>query len=460
MLVSAVAYTSDRYSVRSLGMGRTGVTITRGIDALGINPANLGIQDQGHVNIALSPFNARIGTELFSYDIYKKYFTGVDTGGPRRAPYYLTEEDKQTIRDQLPENGRTFINVDAMYAGVSVNVGSIGGIAFGILDHVGCDIALSRDFFDLFYLDGFPSNSTYTFDGTAFNAWWYREYNISYGRKVPSPFSFIQNLYAGAAIKFVRGYGIFETVENKSSLTNATYLSVDDINTLQANFKYHVRRAGTDFFHKTESDSDDVKFTPFPEPVGKGVGFDIGISAELLNGLFVGVSIVDIGNITWDKNVVETKRDGTLSIQGFKKDLGDTVRNTTKGVNSEGEAFSTSLPTVLRIGASVRSNQIPFLHFIPGNMLLAFEYAQGFNNVLGNTTKPRFSLGMEYRIVPVLPIRTGLIVGGGDNVRWSFGTGLDFRYVALELSTDNFTMLLAPNSMNVVSVSAGVKIRI
>ncbi|MCX7984455.1 MAG: DUF5723 family protein [Bacteroidetes bacterium] len=460
VLIFSDANTSDRYNVRSLGMGRTVVASTRGIEALSVNPANLGIPDGKRVTISLAPVNVRVGTELFPYDVYQKYFTGVDTGGPKRAPYYLTDHDKQTIRDQLPENGATFIDVESMYAGISAYFENYGGVGFGIIDHAGCRITLSRDFFDLFYLNGLPSNSTYTFDGTSFSAWWYREYNLSYGRKIPIVLPFIKNIYTGAGIKFVRGYGIFQTVENRSSLTNSVYLSPDDINTLRADFNYRVRRAGTDFFRKTKSDSDDVRFSLFPDPAGKGVGFDIGISAELLNGIILGISVVDIGKITWERNIVETKRQGILTIQGFEKDLGDTVRNTIKGENTEGEAFSTALPTVLRIGATLHSDQVPFLHGIPGKMLFAIEYAQGFNNVLGNTTKPRFSFGVEYKIIPFMPIRTGVLIGGGDDVRWSFGSAFDFNYIALEFATDNFAMVFSPNSFNVISVSAGIKVRI
>lgn len=458
--VASAALSSDRYSIRSLGMGRTGVTATRGIDAISINPANLGMGTVGIVNINLLPLNARVGTELFTYDIYQKYFTGVDTGGEKRARYVLTDEDKRIIREQLPENGRTSAAVEILSLGFSLDLGAIGGFAFGVVDHVGWDFTLSRDFFDLFYLEGLPSNTTYDFSGTSFNAWWYREYNFSYGREIPLPVPFVKHLYGGIAYKAIHGYGIFETIENNSFLSNNTALSDDEVNTIQTRFQFTTRRAGIDFFQKTKSDSDKVKFKPFPEPIGKGSGFDIGVTAELMNGVLVGMSVVDIGKISWDKNIVEARSDSRVLIQGYKKDLGDTVKNAANGEEVDGRPFSTSLPTVLRIGASVESAKLPFLSFLPGRMLLAFEYAQGLNESMGNTTKPRFSLGMEYKIIPFVPLRTGIILGGGDNVRWAFGTGLDFRGLAIDLSTDNFAMIFTPNSFNVVSVGLGIKIRI
>jgi len=209
---------TDRTSLRSLGMGRTAVASSRGTDAIGINPANIAIPDIGHFNLSLVNTNFRISTELFTYDIYQKYFTGVDTGGTKRAPYALTEQDKNDIRSQLPDNGMTRINLESMLAGVSLETALLGGIGFGIIEHAGVSVAFSRDFFDMLYLEGLPSNASYVFDGTSFNAWWYREYNISYGRRLPVHIPFLKNLYAGASLKLIRGYGIFQTTKNTSSI--------------------------------------------------------------------------------------------------------------------------------------------------------------------------------------------------------------------------------------------------
>ncbi|HOV98673.1 MAG TPA: DUF5723 family protein [Bacteroidota bacterium] len=467
ILAVSVANSSDRNSIRSLGMGRVGVTTVRGIDAIGINPANFGMNGIGSFNLSLVPLNARVSTELINYDIYQKYCTGVDTGGEKRARYHLTEEDKNSIRDQLPDNGLTRVSADVMYAGLSLELGKLAGFGFGIIDHAGMDIALSRDFFDLLYLEGLPSNSTYSFSGSSADAYWYREYNFSYGMKIPAKIPFVKALYGGIGFKVVQGFGVYETVENNSYITNNTYLSEDQINTLYGRFYFKGRGAGIDLFKDIDIDDKDDdkdssknKFKPFPEPAGNGIGWDFGATAELANGITVGLSVVDIGKISWKKNLIETRGDGDVTIQGYEKHLEDTVKNRMKGQSYDGEPFSTSLPTVLRIGASINSKQVPFLAVIPGNMLLAIEYAQGLNESMGNTTKPRFSLGMEYRIIPCLPLRTGLVLGGGDALRWAFGTALDFRFFAIELATDNFGMIFTPKSFNAVSVSTGIKIRI
>ena len=460
LVVSLITTVSagDRISLRAIGMGRAAVAATRGTDAIGINPANIAIPDIGHFNLSLVNSSFRISTELFTYDIYQKYFTGVDTGGTKRAPKYLTQQDKDDIRSQLPDNPVTKIDVESMIAGVSFETAVLGGIGFAVIEHAGVNFAFSRDFFDMVYLQGLPSNAKYVFDGTSFNAWWYREYNVSYGRKLPVKISFLNDLYVGAAVKFIRGYGIFETSKNNSSIENKVALTDTGKNSVIGSFDFLARRAGVDFFN---NDSSKKSFTPMPaDPVGHGTGFDLGFSAELINGTRVGVSITDIGKITWDKNVMQTSGGGVITFSGYATEVQDSVKNVLKGKNGPGESFSTSLPTVLRIGAAVQSEKFPFLKFLPGHLLLAAEYAQGLNESLGNTKKARISLGMEYRIIPLLPLRSGFLFGGGDKLRWAFGFGLDLRYFSLDFATDNFGMYFSPKSFNVFSLSLGMKIRV
>jgi hypothetical protein len=93
-------------------------------------------------------------------------------------------------------------------------------------------------------------------------------------------------------------------------------------------------------------------------------------------------------------------------------------------------------------------------------MLLAIDYNQGLNESMGNSTKPRISAGMEYRIIPLIPLRTGISVGGNDRLRWAFGFGLDFLVVSWDLSTENFGMLFSPKSFNMFSVSTGLRVRL
>jgi len=81
--------------------------------------------------------------------------------------------------------------------------------------------------------------------------------------------------------------------------------------------------------------------------------------------------------------------------------------------------------------------------------LLSVEYAQGFNESLGNITNPVISLGTEYRIIPLLPLRTGIMLAEVIRYDGHSGLDLDFRFLTLDFASDNFGMMFSPKSFNV-----------
>ena len=454
-IVLHTALAGDLSNIRGVGMGRTINAASRGIDALGINPANIAIPDQGNFNLNLAPFGLRVSTELLDYGLYKEYFTGVDSVGKRWAKR-LEPADIDKILSQMPDLPKTRVAAEMMVGGVSFQNPIVGGIGFAFIEHAGAAITLSKDFFRMAAFGLEPAGSVYMFDGTAVSAWWYGEYNVSYGRKLPVDLKFLKDLYAGIGIKIIQGYGISQPISQKSSFGNYPDPANPAQYTLRGNIDFLTTHAGVDFMNKNS----DAPITPFPNPVGKGTGFDIGLSGELINGVRIAMSVTDIGKITWNKNVIESYGSGAITITGASNNLEDTLKSVFKGKTRPGEAFDTNLPTALRLGFVTEASEIPVLKFLPGKLILAFDYLQGFNESLGNTTKPRFSLGTEYRVFPVLPLRTGLAFGGGDKVRWAFGFGLDLHNFSLDFATDNFGMVFIPKSFQTVSFSFGMKIRV
>ena len=62
---------NDRVSPRIVSMGRTFVASSRGLDAIGLNPANLALDDRGNtVKFQFAPFGFSIGSELMNLKIY------------------------------------------------------------------------------------------------------------------------------------------------------------------------------------------------------------------------------------------------------------------------------------------------------------------------------------------------------------------------------------------------------
>jgi hypothetical protein len=454
-IVLQAAVAGDRSNIRGVGMGRTMNAASRGIDAIGINPANLAIPDKGIINFNLAPVGVRVSTELLDYGLYKEYFTGVDSVGKRWAKR-IDPADMNKILSQMPDLPKTRIETEVMLLGASFQDSLIGGIGFSMIIRGGGIVTLSKDFFRMAAFGLEPEGSVYVFDGTEAYAWWYGEYNLSYGRKLPVEISFLKDLYAGIGLKFIQGYGISKSIRQSSTFGNYP----DPVNpvqyTLVGNIDFLTTHAGVDFMN----DNSDEDFTPFPAPVGKGIGFDIGFSGQLVNGFRVALSVTDIGKITWNRNVIDSYNNRSVTFTGTSNNLEDTLDSMFKGKTRQGQEFSTSLPTALRLGFETNSSQIPVLNFLPDELTLTFDYLQGFNESLGNTTKPRFSLGTEYYVFPVLPLRTGLAFGGGDKARWAFGFGLDLYNFSLDFASDNFGIMFIPKTFQTVSFSMGMKVRI
>jgi len=426
MLAQAVTLNAgDRWNIRAMGMGRTSVVVARGTGAIGINPANLTLPGRGMFSLSLAPIGVRVSTELLSYDIYQEYFTGIPG----------------------TENG--------MYFGATITTSKLGGLGFAIIDHASGKLEVAKDF-TRFFLYGLDSaGSQYNFDGTSASASWWREVNFSYAYQIPFNSEWVHDLSVGLGVKILQGFGVFETEHYSASVANQRMAGNQYL--LNGQFDYKTRRAGADFFNPDKH----VDMSMFPEPAGKGVGFDLGVSGQIKPGLRVAASITDIGSVHWTKNLVKT--DGRYALvmdDPFKTENADSLEDAVRGKNQAGDEFSSTLPTTLRIGVAIESDESTLLSFLPGKMLLAFDYTQGLNSSMGNVTQPRFSLGMEYRVLSFLPLRTGFSIGGGEGFRWAGGFALDFHYVCLDIGTETFGMLFSKKIPQTVSIAAGLRVTI
>ena len=444
----------DRSNPRGMGMARTVNATVRQFDALGINPALLGVPTRGTVSIGLVKAGFGVGADFMSYDVYSDYFTGVVDGNGEVVPKYLTTEDKERILSGFPDDIGTVIgDGEGGLLGTSVYIEGLGGIGFSATDHFGGKAMIPADYarFVLYGLDSLGSR--YLLDGAGVGAWWWREYNLSFGMQIPLGKGSLRQMYAGIGLKLVHGFGVAETVHSHGLLANERtginqYVALVELD-------YRVRRSGTAFLGESGGD-----FETFPAPAGSGFGVDLGVAANL-DGVLATLSITDIGSIHWTENLFETSSSyAGIITDPFSEATKDSIEKAIEGQTAPGSAFSTSLPTRLRIGFSFLSDSVRALRGFPSGLLLAFDYTQGLTNSLNNTTTPRFSLGVEYRPIYFLPLRSGVSVGGGTGVRWAAGFGLDFHYASFDLGLENVLLLFDPSGYDMLSVGAGLTIRL
>ena len=106
----------------------------------------------------------------------------------------------------------------------------------------------------------------------------------------------------------------------------------------------------------------------------------------------------------------------------------------------EREAFSAQLPKILRLGCAYQE----------GNVLLTADYCQGLNKGAWIGTKPQFSFGTEWKGVPWLPLRMGVVMGGRIGFGTSFGFGIRPGGFVLDVGFLNRGFITPKNSKGLI----------
>ncbi|HEY9164821.1 MAG TPA: DUF5723 family protein [Candidatus Kryptonia bacterium] len=464
------AYSQQYSSARLISLGGLATAVSTDVDAIGTNPANLLSLSRGTVVVEFVPFNIAAGSDFLNVDLYNNYFTGTgqtDSSG-NKIGRFLTEADKQSILNAFPNGvGQVRTDVNVRILGVSVRTTNIG-IGFAVDEKVGAKIGLPNSL--LFPLDGNPPGSTISLNDLATETWWYRSYNVDYAMRLPDllivPKEIVRNFVAGIGLKYVTGFSYTSMQSANSSLHTDSSDYAFTVNLgmdgTRAGLLSNVISKGA----KSTAGDTTVNFNPLA-PAGTGFGFDLGMTATVYGFVNVGISLTDIGWLTWNKNVVRTTGDTSITFSGFSP-ANATIDGSTSNLDSLKGAFNdyfknrdvaagsytTSLPTKLNIGASVALDEL--FPVIPGQLLVAIDYHQGFNNYYNNSTTPELVLGTEWKPIGLFPLRTGIGLGGAYGFRWSLGFGINLPFWDIDLGVGTFNTIAAPNSAKYVSISLSI----
>ena len=457
-LVNTTLAGNDRVSPRIVGMGRTFTAVSRGLDAIGLNPANLALSDRDNtVTFQFAPFGFAVGSDFLNLKVYNDFFTGVDDadadGKKIRVGKRLTEQDKQDILALFPGSmATTQANVDFTEFGVSVQKGKVG-VALSVTERVAANLDLPEGYLKML-LNGFPiEGKTYSLNNTSMTASWLREYNVSGGYLLPFEFGIVKNISVGMGVKYIQGFGYFGTRKYNGVIeTSVNQNAPNQIDSI----KIHT---SLDFVHfRSAIPSDDIAAN-IMKPVGTGMGFDLGVSAELLNGIRVAASVTDIGSVTWNKNTEALVANSDITLYGLNTQQGDSLANTFKGKTVDTTSFKTNLPTAFHLGGAVDVEK--FFSKIPGRLTVAADLHVGFNDEPGNTKKAQLGLGIEWTPIGFLPIRTGFLFGGREKFGWSAGLGFHIlNTVDIDFATASIALVTNPNTFRTGSFTFGIRWRL
>ncbi|MFZ1081072.1 MAG: DUF5723 family protein, partial [Candidatus Kryptoniota bacterium] len=435
------------------------------------NPANLEALSQGTVVIEFIPLGVSAGSDFMNLQLYNDYFTGtgqVDSAG-NKVGTSLSQSDKQKILDAFPDGvGNVRTDVNFRDFGVSIR-NLVFALGFSVDDKVGTQVAIPNTFAS-FALNGLNWGSNYSWNALALKSFWYRTYNADYAMRLPDVFpipkEIAKNFEVGIGIKYVTGFS-YTSMQS----TNTSIYADSVSHSYVVNMGFNAARAGllSQVISKAvKSNVGDtvVQFNPFA-PQGTGLGLDLGVTGIVMNFIKVGISFTDIGSISWSKNVVYTRGDTTINYAGFspaqtnvpgsQSNL-DSIKNSFndyfKNKDTVGSSFSTALPTKMNIGASVQLNDL--FPTIPGELLVAMDYHQGFNNSLNNSTNPEFIFGAEWKPAQIIPLRTAFGFGGEYGFRWSAGFGINLPSWDFDIGLGTFNAIVAPMSAKNVSFTFSI----
>ncbi|HTB08150.1 MAG TPA: DUF5723 family protein [Bacteroidia bacterium] len=368
-------------------------------EAIGINPANLGWNNNQTVSFTIADLGFSGQSAGISYaSVYNSLF----------AP---SQDSKANNWEEiLGANNGLLAYADVNWLAFSFRIPKLGCVGISLRDKVygtgfvgpdGSQVFTNGNNYILDYSDLMTN-----MQGSYIHYSHYRELNIDYGMKILSfgggddgaanTYSFdaddktINGLYVGAGYSFLGGLADINGVVTNNGMT-ATY-------TLENNYPQ--------------------TFPIFPNN-GKGSSVEFGASASYNRWKF-GMSVTNLGSITWtnvQKSTVYTPSGIVGNITDIGGFIGSMQDGSMAGKTEPAPDYTTTLPEKLRLGASYKLNS----HF-----LFSSDFVMRLNNVPGNLIGPYYAIGAQISTLKFLTVCTGLATTEGYGI--SMPLGLDCAF--------------------------------
>ncbi|MFL2998688.1 MAG: DUF5723 family protein [Candidatus Neomarinimicrobiota bacterium] len=404
ILLSLILSTLNGQSKRDprvVAMAGAYTTIAEGAFCVGYNPGAIGLQQNKPLTIQAFGLDVGILGNFFSIENIASY--SGDT---------LSRSDKDAMFDELNRtNGLSFF-VDSHMPLPFLNI-SKGNIAFSANNVILQNYRLPIGILELFFYgnEAKPKlNLDLNYEIAGLN-----EYGFSFG----IPF---KNLSWGVTAKYLQG--LF-------------YLGIDDDST-----EAYLKTEDIGIFGKGD-------FLIRQGVGGSGFALDVGVVSRPNSGWKFGVSMINIiGTITWNKSGGTDERKSlnpltskfypfafggdtldlnesiryTFNIDTIRADkLGNDSLFTTETIffvdtlkDGSRPVFETRYPATFRMGVSKEMDKVIF----------ASDLVAGFENKYYAQKLWKWSLGVEWRQVPMVPMRLGFAWGGSGNQELGMGFGV------------------------------------
>lgn len=400
--------------------------------ATGINPSNLGWQNKYGklVTMGFSEFTGSLYSEALKKDELRNVLSDMITGGGNQFTY----AEKMQAAKNFTQTGFN-MNVDLGSFGIALNTKVAGGFAFRINDHFQFTSKLGATAADLFflgktssifdslqiqlpsgateYIANHPNLSSDTakmvvlgkssvpqmlskiLNGTDMTLMYYRDYNLSYGKKLIGDDSTF-GIYAGVGIKYIQGIALLNIKSENNQLSGYSSLSP---------------AFGIDYGTAAKA-ANAVNGGGFPpKSVGSGFGFDFGANVKIKK-LTIGAALINMGSINWTGNVYELQDTVMVSTTNAGLNNYNIFSQLKNMFGNNGGLFklkgqqskTTTLPGVFRMGASIGLGKIAEIGvdcIVPTT-----------TGIPGTINNPIIGFGGDIWAAPWVKFQAGFLTGG------------------------------------------------
>ncbi len=428
----------------STGMGGVANGVAKDWECIGVNPSNLGWENNYRFSISGLILGLSAQSSALNYaQLHQAIFSPSDT---------FSTENKQQFANLFSNSQGLNVNTNMTWIAFSFKVPKVGGFALNLRDRTFGHIQLNQNAAEMLFMGlkapifqdtmTFLQNISKIFDNSKIGFMHYRELNLSYGTKLfgigGKPESRNVNFYGGAGVKYLWGMGNCDVVADNGILIGHTSFSSN----------YGIK------YGKING------FSPESTPgvfsgVGKGVAFDLGLGVRIKK-VKITFSTVDIGSITWDKNVLITNdtllpNPSKINFSGIKswdisKQFSNMINDNGPIHFKPGPAYTTTLPAKFRVGLGWQASP---------KMILGTDMVMPLNGNSVNLPQTYYAVGGEWSLASNLKFSFGLAGNPVYKLSVPFGITLErfFKIFELRLATNNILTYISPGSNPNISLS-------
>lgn len=408
-------------------------TFATDYQAVGINPANLGWAwkfDKRKFALGFTEFTGSLYSEALKKDELRDVLSDLINSGGTKFSY----QEKIAAGQKFAQTGFT-MNMDMGTVGAALTTKHAGGFGFRMNDHFTWYCKLGSTASDLLFLgktsslfdsltielagggyqnianhpnldpdtaamvlSGFtnaPKLISKILDSSEISMTYYRDYNLSYGRRIFGDSLFA--LFGGIGVKYIQGIALLEVKSEGGKLSGYSSLSP---------------AFGIDYGTAALAANSVTGSSGIPKSVGSGFGFDFGVNVMIKNKLKIGAAVINVGSIKWTGNVYEIKDTLMMSTTNAGLNNYNIFSQLDDMFGTKGGLFrlvgqkskTTSLPGMMRAGASIVLGRVAEIGV---DCIVPMD-----TEAPGNIKKPIIGFGGDVYLAPWVKFQAGFITGG------------------------------------------------